>query len=213
MSKKIQYTAALFFMLLLPFRGLEAHPHMFIDMKLKAVFSKEGFKGIWVDWLFDMVFTASVLMDNGLKGTDSFSEEETAEIKNTAFKNLENYHYFAYFNAGGQITRPERFDGFTVYLSSQRLGYRFFLPYDGACAHADEIRIAVYDESFFCDISFTEEAPVKIEAQEELEISWELSQKSDSPIEYNALDQGVSPRGSIYTGQTFPLELVLFIKN
>ncbi len=200
-------------MMLSPLINLSAHPHMFIDMKLKPVFTGGSFSGMQVNWLFDMVFTGSVLMDNGIGWKESFTNEEIEIIKNTSFINLINYNYFTYFNAGGKIHRAKSFSSFKAFMSENRLGYDFFLPYQGPNKDASEIRIAVYDETFFCDIAFTENAPVDIESSEELEISWELSRKYDAPIFYDNTAQRISREGVEYTGQAFPVELVLTVER
>ena len=189
--------------------NLSAHPHMFIDMKLTPVFSEKNFEGVRVDWLFDMVFTGSVLMDNGIGWKESLSGDDIEVIKKTSFINLINYNYFTYFNAGGTMTRASEFTDFNAYISENRLGYRFFLPYTGRKSNADEIRVAVYDETFFCDIAYTEDDPVSLDSPPGRNIVWNLSVKKDAPIFYDNTAQMVSRDGAEYSGQTFPVELVL----
>ena len=192
--------------------SLQAHPHMFIDMVLTPVFSEKGFEGTKIDWLFDMVFTGSVLMDNGIGWKSDFSDSETEIIRTTSFENLINYNYFTYFNAGGSISRAASFSGFSAYMKDNRLGYRFFLPYEGRNADAETIRIAVYDETFFCDIAYAEKDPVAVVSVEGTDVGWELSEKKDAPIFYDNTAQMVSRDGAVYTGQAFPVELVLRVK-
>ncbi len=202
----------LLLILTIPAVSAAAHPHMFIDMKLTPVFSEDKFIGVRINWLFDMVFTGSVLMDNGIGWKESFSESEIQVIRDTSFINLINYNYFTYFNCGGRISRPSSFSDFTAYMSGNRLGYGFFLPYSGPASSADEIRIAVYDDTFFCDIAYTESSPVRIEAPGSRNISWTLSKKEDAPIFYDNTAQAVAREGAVYTGQAFPVELVLITK-
>lgn len=198
--------------LIIPAAAIYAHPHMFIDMKLTPVFSEDGFEGMRVNWLFDMVFTGSVLMDNGIGWTDSLTESQEKIIRDTSFVNLVNYNFFTYFNAGGKISRAENYQDFSAYISENRLGYKFFLPYEGRNGDSNEIRIAVYDDSFFCDIAFTEASPVKIQAPGGTNIRWELSEDIDAPIFYDNTAQMVSRDGAAYSGQAFPVELVLSTK-
>ena len=198
--------------IILPTALLSAHPHMFIDMKLTPVFSEEGFEGVQVNWLFDMVFTGSVLMDNGIGWTDSFTDEQMEIIRDTSFINLLNYNYFTYFNAGGKINRAANFSDFKAFMSENRLGYDFFLPYEGDRSKASEIRIAVYDDTFFCDIAFKESDPVALRVPEGKNIEWELSKKTDAPIFYDNTAQMVSRDGAEYSGQAFPIELVLTVR-
>ncbi len=194
---------------ILPAAVLTAHPHMFIDMQLTPVYSEDSFKGVKVNWLFDMVFTGSVLMDNDIGWKDKFSADEIKIIRDTSFINLINYNYFTYFNSAGRIYKASSFSDFSAYMSGTRMGYTFFLPFEGGNAAAREIRIAVYDETFFCDIAFTEDKPVKIEAPDKTDINWQLSEKQDAPIFYDNTAQMVSRDGAEYTGQAFPVELVL----
>ncbi|HAK45035.1 MAG TPA: DUF1007 domain-containing protein [Spirochaeta sp.] len=204
-----RFIIGLIIILVIPAAALSAHPHMFIDMKLTPVFSEDGFEGMQVNWLFDMVFTGSVLMDNGISWTDSFTKNEIEIIRDSSFVNLINYNYFTYFNAGGKISRAETYSNFSAYISDDRLGYDFFLPYEGSRASANEIRIAVYDDTFFCDIAFTEETPVILEAPAGTDIEWELSENLDAPIFYDNTAQMISRDGAEYSGQSFPVELVL----
>jgi len=35
------------------------HPHVFIDKKTNCIFDDNGFKGFWVEWVFDDMFNPS----------------------------------------------------------------------------------------------------------------------------------------------------------
>jgi len=186
---------------------------MFIDMKTEPVFSEKGFEGVKIEWLFDMVFTGSVLMDNGIGWKKEFSSQEISLIRDTSFINLINYNYYTYFNNDGRFSRPEGFTDFKAFMRDNRLGYEFFLPCANEDRFADVIRIAVYDDTYFCDIAYTEEKPVTINTIGNINISWELSEKKNAPIYYDNTAQMVSREGAEYSGQAFPVELVLKVKN
>jgi ABC-type uncharacterized transport system substrate-binding protein len=189
-----------------------AHPHMFIDMQTEPAFSDDGFEGIKIRWLFDMVFTGSVLMDNEIGWKEEFSSEEISIIRDTSFINLINFNYYTYFNNDGHFSRPEGFSDFNAFMEDNRLGYEFFLPYSDDNRSAKEIRIAVYDETFFCDIAYAEHA-VTLKTPEKKNVSWELSEKKNAPIYYDNTAQMVAREGATYSGQAFPVELVLKVEN
>lgn len=186
---------------------------MFIDMQSEPVFNEEGFQGVKIRWLFDMVFTGSVLMDNSIDWKEEFTDEEIKTIRDTSFVNLKHYGYYTYFNLDGRISRPGSFTGFTAFMEDNRLGYEFFLPSDNTGRQADEVRIAVYDNTFFCDIAYTESLPVKLTAPESMAISWKLSEDKNAPIYYDNTAQMVSREGASYSGQAFPVELVLKVEH
>ncbi|MBI9106469.1 MAG: DUF1007 family protein [Spirochaetales bacterium] len=203
-------TLLFIFLLTLPVAAF-SHPHMFIDMTTEAVFSEDGFDGVKIRWLFDMIFTGSVLMDNGIGWTEKFSDEEIEIIRDTSFINLKNYGYYTYFNTGGHFSRPETFSNFRAFMTDNRLGYEFFLPYKGEEKEAGEVRIAVYDDSFFCDIAYTGAKPVSVKSPENILVNWVLSEKKNAPIFYDNTAQKVAREGAEYSGQAFPVELVLSV--
>lgn len=40
----------------------EAHPHVFADVSVKAVFSQDAFTGVQNRWTFDEVYSAAMLL-------------------------------------------------------------------------------------------------------------------------------------------------------
>ena len=190
---------------------------MFVDMRLEAVFAEDQFKGIKVEWLFDMVFTGSVLMDNELIDPESgwkesFTDSEIKIIETSSFENLENYNFFTYFNLNGKITEAKSYLDFTAYMEDKRLGYRFFLPYEGKELYAKEVRIAIYDKTFFTDIAYVKEEPVSIFAPANNIEEWGLIEDKNAPIYYDNTAQAVARDGAEYTGQAFPVEFVIKLK-
>lgn len=190
-----------------------AHPHMFIDMRTEAIFTEAGFRGVKVRWLFDMNFTGMILMDNALDWKEEFSDQEIEIIKNTSFINLKRYSYYTYFNSDGYISRPTTYSDFTAFMEDNRLGYEFFLPADEAGRWSEEIRIAVYDASYFCDIAYIDDQPISISSPENTKVVWMLSEDTDAPIYYDNTAQTIAREGAIYSGQAFPVELVLKVSR
>ncbi len=186
---------------------------MFIDMKLKPVIRDGCFEGVYIHWVFDMVFTGNVLMDNGIGWKEELNDEDIVIIRDTSFINLVNYNYFTFFNIDGKISPAETFTDFSAFMTENRLGYEFFLPVNSPepvkLRDDGMIRVAVYDESFFCDIAYMEEDPIEMDSDNSTAVSWELSENKDAPIFYDNSTQLVSREGAVYTGQTFPTELIL----
>ncbi len=186
---------------------------MFIDMKLKPVIRESCFEGVYIYWVFDMVFTGNVLMDNGIGWKEELTPGDIEIIRDTSFVNLKNFNYFTFFNIDGKISPAENFSDFTAFMTENRLGYEFFLPVNNTepvkLRDDGMIRVAVYDESFFCDIAYIKEEPVVVDSDGSFDISWELSENKDAPIFYDNSTQMVSREGAVYSGQTFPTELII----
>lgn len=202
---------------LLPIIELSAHPHMFIDSRLELSFDKEGMTGFTVEWLFDRFFSAQIMLDYDRDKSGSFNQEEIREIEAGAFSNLINYHYFTTVAVGQERHQIQEVEQFTAFLDENRLGYRFFVPFsfqDFSPAAGDtELRISVFDDTFFCDIISTEERPVIINAPEALNVEWEICRNTDDPVIYDPTT-GTTRRDNVtYSGTVFPEEIHIGISR
>ena len=68
--------------------GAWCHPHVFMDTRIEVAYNDRGLAGFWIDWEFDKVFTASILMDFDRDRDKTFSPGEVADIRANAFSNL-----------------------------------------------------------------------------------------------------------------------------
>ena len=88
----------------------EAHPD--ITMECHLLFHVEDGKvaGIGESWTFDETFSAQLLEDYDEDRDGTFSETETAAIRDETFANLLPAHYFTYLTVDGhEIASPEPF--------------------------------------------------------------------------------------------------------
>jgi len=182
------------------------HPHVFMDTGIEVAYNDRGLSGFWIDWEFDKIFTASILMDFDRDHDRILSPEEVADIQANAFSNLANYNYFLYFRCCGNTYRPTAVKDFTAYMENERIHYRFFVPYslplgDGAA----KINLAVYDDTYFCAISYAEPLAVLFPSSESFSGEYGVCEDRGIHIDYIAND------GS--SGSTFPLQIVLTLRR
>ncbi len=189
---------------------VSAHPHMFIDSKVTFQFNEDGLEGYWVTWWFDGGFTAMILTDYDTDRSRSFSAAEVREIEAGAFSNLENYGYFMYITADGDSIPAATPANFNAYLDGKRLVYEFFVPlavpgsYDWTA-----VKLAIYDETFFCDIAFIETQPVTSRGYYSFDVASEIAPDPDIVINYNN-DNTAGGRGNKrYTGYANPMTVTL----
>jgi len=186
--------------------GAFGHPHVFIDTRIEVACDEAGLTGFWIDWRFDRVFTASILLDfdkdkNGILGT-----VEVQAVRAGAFANLANYKYFVYIRAAKRLHRPAGVSDFSAYLQEQRLHYRFFVPFQLALGPEElEINVAVYDETFYCAIGYVEPDPVLLPACAWLQGSYAIREDRGIRIEY---PDNMGTRAS-----TFPRQAVLRLRR
>ena len=186
--------------------GAFTHPHVFMDTQIEVVYDKNGVEGFWITWRFDKIFTAGILMDFDCDKNKRLSPAEVEVIEDKAFSNLVNYRYFIYIHSSKGPHRPASVREFTAYMEREQVHYRFFVPYrlpiGGA---AVKVNVAVYDETFFCDIGYTELAPLLLPASDNFSGEYTIREDRGIHIDYTAND------GS--AGSTFPRQIVLTLRR
>ncbi|MCK4541160.1 MAG: DUF1007 family protein [Spirochaetales bacterium] len=190
--------------------GITAHPHMFIDSKVSFVFDGNCLEGFVVDWIFDSMFTESIILDFDLNRDRVFDEQEVKEIEEGAFSNLKNFGYFTCLRYNGRPYPVEEVKNFEVYIENDRLGYRFFVPFHVEAGEKFGIlRVALFDETFFCDIALIEDNPVSVRGESGVEMVIYLNENKDLSISYNNQNASGGRNNTAYSGTAYPTEVVL----
>ncbi|HDQ13649.1 MAG TPA: DUF1007 family protein [Sediminispirochaeta sp.] len=192
---------------------LFSHPHMFIDTRVRFVFEGQMLEGFWVQWGFDEMFSASIRMDYDANRNGSFESREVESIEENAFRNLRNYNYFISVDRGERRQRIERVESFDAWLEENRLYYRFFVPYEAEVPEQrEELRLIIFDDTFFCDIAYFEEEPVLIDAAQGIEANYNIRVNRDRSISYDPLggrERNGTETENLDYGTAYPYELIL----
>jgi ABC-type uncharacterized transport system substrate-binding protein len=186
--------------------GAFGHPHVFMDTRIEVAYNDKGLEGFWITWKFDKVFTAGILMDFDGDKNERLDPGEVAVIQDRAFSNLVNYRYFVYIRSSDGQYRPSRVDAFTAYMEGRRVHYRFFVPYALPIADREiTVNVAVYDETFFCDIGYAETAPLLFPASDTFRGDYTIREDRGIRIDYPANDGS-----QVFT---FPRQMVLTLRR
>ena len=189
-----------------------AHPHMFIDSQVTAVFDKKQFKGFWVEWKFDPMFTASIRLDYDRNRDGEFNDREVKLIEQNAFANLKNYHYFTTISYGDTEYQVDQVTRFSAWMEEERLVYKFFVPHSiPVSQQRNKVRLIIFDETFFCDIVYQEQNPVSIDGRHYVSAHAEIQKNRDAVVTYDptggmSRDNG---GGGNTAGRAYPYELYL----
>lgn len=176
-----------------------AHPHVWVDMAIELVVEGNLVRGFWVDWSFDEMMTAMVLADIPV-GTDGrFTGPNAQRVFRDYFRNLENFNYFTYIWINRRPITVRGIDNFTAVVLNRRLVYRFFVPIDHPLrGDSTELVISMYDDTYWTDMGFRRNNPVRVSGLAPSRISWKL--------ELNA-------RRAYYGGMVQPEEAIITIKS
>jgi ABC-type uncharacterized transport system substrate-binding protein len=148
MSSRPRCIALLFLAASLP---AFAHPHVFVNNKMAVEFENGILKGIGFTWTFDEMFSSMILGDYDPGHTGKFDAGQVKAVKEGAFDNLANYHYFISLEIGSKRQEKFAIERFTPSVADKgKLVYSFFVPLNIKARPTEQsVRVTVYDDSYY----------------------------------------------------------------
>lgn len=137
-----------------------AHPHVFIEQRLKVVFDEKGLAGIQVNWRFDEMFSTMITTDHDLNRNKRLEPREISGIRENAFAYIAEYDYFFTVKIDGTPFRVRFVTDFSAELDRGQLVYDFFIPcHVTAIKGIKKLVIAAYDPNYYTAIYFADRQP------------------------------------------------------
>lgn len=135
-----------------------AHPHGFMEAKATLVFDEQGLAGIRQRWVIDPMTTWAVFELIHENGDGKLDSAEVAAIERESFGSIKDYNYFTAVLINGEPFPVEWATDFDAFMEQGKLVYTFFVPCHVAAApKPHEIKIAIYDPSFFIFVAYVGE--------------------------------------------------------
>lgn len=161
---------------------LNAHPHVFADVRLELIFNKQKITAIRQSWQFDEFFSSSLITDFDADHDQHFKQEESEQLKKNAFENLANYAFFNHiFNHDQKITEFNYTD-FSAKIVNNRVVYDFTLTLaEPVEPIKSSLAIGIYDPEFFVDLAYVDDNPV-IFNHNNLSCAYEIKEDAKNPI-------------------------------
>ena len=133
-----------------------AHPHIYVECAATFVFDDNGLAGSREQWVFDELFTATILDIADTNRNGVMDPEEIPVARQEAFSNLANYNYFNSIHIDGSDFPVREITDFDAWMRDDgKVTYRFFIPCPVAAGDAQhEVKVAVYDQSFFVFVAY-----------------------------------------------------------
>jgi len=134
---------------------LSAHPHMFVDASVEVVFNEKGIAGFKSRWIFDDMFSSSILEDYDKDKNRKLSKSEIAIIKKEAFSYTAEQSYFTRIKIGKKKFPVKQVKDFNAIVKNNRLVYTFFIPcYIAADKKSKTVTLGIYDSTFYASFEF-----------------------------------------------------------
>jgi len=165
-----------------------AHPHLFIEQRLKAVFDDKGLAGFMVIWEFDDMFSSMIAEDYDANKNGALDPGEIKDIKENAFAAVGDYDYFTFIKINGDPFKVKFVRDFNAAFNNRKLVYEFFIPcHVPASAAVKKVTVASYDPSYYSALGFAAEKPVVLEKAENFAVTTSVREDQDTKIYFDMI--------------------------
>jgi len=187
-------------LLVLGAQPASAHPHVFINNRMTVMFEGGILQGIGFTWTFDDMFSNMILLDYDPKHTGKFDAAQVKAVKEGAFDNLENYHYFIAISTGKKQVGHFKIERFTPSVTEEKkLVYSFFVPLKVPVQPTDQtVHLTVYDDSYFVAFDLLHLDDVTVNASPDITCTLSIEKTKVKPL---------------WPGQYMPDQLVVRFKG
>ena len=170
-----------------------SHPHVFVDAELTIVFDEQGLAGFRQRWLFDEMFSSTMLSNFDTNNDHSLDVHEVGEIKKGGFSNLRNYGYFTHIVIDGKTFDVNYVTDFSAEVHDHRLLYTFFVPcHVAASEQFKHVTISLFDETYYTDVALLFES-LSYEGDNIFVVSYEVKRIKEFSYYYGqVIPDGVS---------------------
>jgi ABC-type uncharacterized transport system substrate-binding protein len=162
---------------------IHAHPHMSITTRCSFTFEDMELTGVWVDYRFDKYFSMDILQSFDLDQNKTFDPEETLEVYNNAFINLENYGFFISIRDGDKRSSPQKVSDFSLSYEDNHISYRFFMKLEDSDER--QVVLSVFDPTYFCSCTYEETDTVRVISDEDFQFDYSVKENKDYPVYYD----------------------------
>lgn len=194
--------------------AIYSHPHTFIDSRIEFEFNSKGMQGIWVDWLFDEMFSATIKLDYDTDKNNQFSSSEIQDIRQNAFSNLKEYDYFTFIRLNKRPIDVTSVQSFSALIEGSRLRYRFFIPLKVTSGKSENnLALVQFDQSFYVNIALQKTAPVVVNSTKNQHIAVSVQQSLSQIKGYNQEYLNTVKDAILFNDSIKPFEISLSFKE
>ncbi len=183
-----------FFIVFLSEGKVLGHAHVWIHSAVIVHFDKDGMTGFKQEWVFDEMFSNMIIHDFDKNHNGEFESSEVEEVFKGAFSNLKKFDYFTHVKINSKKFVVKFVKDFNAKIVKNRVVYHFFVPcHIKATLSYKEIRIGIYDESFYTNVTLN---------------NGQIFFQNDSRYEHHHKVE-LNKNEPYYYGQVYPEEIVL----
>ncbi len=168
-------------------RNIEAHPHIWIDTKIRFVFIHQSLSYIKLTYIFDEMYSVMICDQVDINNNDKFESSEIAKIKEMILKEIDGDNYFAHLKVNNNDIPVENIEFLTALMDKEeRLVLFLNIPCNIAATESNQtVAISIYDEKYYCEIVDPIEEMVFIKGANEIECSLSFQEDTKNAYYYD----------------------------
>jgi ABC-type uncharacterized transport system substrate-binding protein len=145
-----------------------AHPHVFIDNKVTFVFDAGKVTALRLTWMFDDVFSDSLLGQFDADGDGTFDRLESNAVGEGILPNLEMFNYFTYIFVDGKQLDPVAPTDFVASADGNRIvTFQMKVPLPQPVdPRKAALAAEIYDREYYVAVDLAQQDPVLLENAE-----------------------------------------------
>jgi ABC-type uncharacterized transport system substrate-binding protein len=142
-----------------------AHPHVFIDNRVTFVFDAGRVTALRLHWVFDDVFSDTLLGQFDADGDGVFDELESKAVGKGVLPNLAMFHYFTYIFVDGKQLDPIEPKDFVASADEKRIvSFQMTVPLPQPLDPRNAALAAeVYDREYYVAVDLAQQDAVLLE--------------------------------------------------
>ncbi len=170
-----------------------AHPHTFINQKIRICSDDKGISGFNIHWEFDEMFSSMIIGDYDVNRNQILEKNEVAVIKDKAFSYLSNFHYFIHIKIDNKPFDVNFVKGFAAKIKNKILIYEFFVPCHVSAGNTfKQIIVATYDPSYYSAIFFSKQGGAGLDKtgyrSDKYEVKFSVKEDKSTKIYFDTIN-------------------------
>ena len=169
--------------------GAFAHPHVFIEARVKLEFDDQGLAGIRMVCTFDDMFAVMVAGDFDKNNNGILEPEEMANVKKGMFDNLVHYSYYAFIKIDSKPFEVKYVRDFKATLNKGVLTYEFLIScHVTATAQPKVVALTSYDPDYYCALFFAEDTPLMVVGDGNVQVTTAIKKDMETTYYFDMLN-------------------------
>ncbi len=153
---------------------LLAHPHIFVSIDSRIVFTDTDLEKIHFKWVFDDMTSFGILEEFDKNSDDNIDGEELQETQSVFVENQSDKNFYVHLFINDSLRTINKIDNFSTYFDGMYMNYEFDVMLNIPLnALNQDVRLLLYDEDNYVKIMLHKDKAVEVVKPDTADITFE----------------------------------------